>query len=175
MLDNKKPPPTNYKKVCLFRIIERDYNKKGYHNQVTRMTKSENAEDCLPIIRQVVPYIGAKFMLDGCGLGKSIKLNLLYKVDQCNHSKALYLKPNSYLEDVNNKVHNHYVENSYKKIRKKITNSYGIKANNTQTSSNKANLEKYIIESDWIANYTNKTPSDCLLTCLIHASELYGL
>ena len=113
-------------------------------------------------------------MLDGCGLGKSIPLNLLYKTDQCNHSKGLYIKPNSYLEDVNNKTHNNYVENSNKEIRLKITNSFGIKANVKYSTSNKENIKKYIIESDWLNNYTNKTPTDCLLTILIHISEIYG-
>ena len=114
-------------------------------------------------------------MLDGCGIGRSIELHKYYEIDQCNHKKGLYVKPNSYIEDVNNKVHNHYVENSFKKIRLKISNSYGIKANSKESTSNRENLEKYIIESDWLSNYTNKKPNDYNLTFLLHISYLFGL
>ena len=114
-------------------------------------------------------------MLDGCGLGHSIVLNDNYIIDRCNHKKNLYVKGNTVIEDVNNKVHNHYSENSFKTFRKAITVKYGIKANTQITTSNKKSIQLYIDESDWLVNYTNKHPNDCLFTIITQISEYFGV
>ena len=170
-IGNRKP--TNYKTLCMFRMTQRDYNDKGYHDQITYITKSENIEECLPFIKKHILVEGTKIMLDGCGIGKSNILNNIYEVDRCNHKKNLYVKPNSIIEDVNNKVHNNYVENSFRRERKKVTDKYGIKSNSNINKSNKNSVERFINESDWYVNYTNKTPNDCLLTLITQISDLW--
>jgi len=41
--------PTNWKKNCLFRIVERYWTTKGRHKQITYITESENEKECLQI------------------------------------------------------------------------------------------------------------------------------
>ena len=168
-LGNRRP--RNWKKNCIFRIVERDFTKKGRHKQISYITKSENVNECHPILKRHVKK-GAFIMLDGCGIGTSAVLNKRYRIDQCNHKDQMYVKPNTYLEDAHYKVHNNTSENTFKDLRKKIMLRYGLK-NWKNDGSNNAALWEYVIEDDWLNNYTNKKPNDCVLTFLDHLYIYY--
>ena len=163
----------SYKKSCIFKTVERDRTYKGYHLQVSEVVKTENLEECWPILLRHVPRTGTLLMLDGCGIGNALLITDKYNVDQCNHKDNLYVKPGSELEDVNFKVTNNLSENLHKEFRKDMTVGFGIKAYGS-SSTNISNLIRYCNRSDWIHNFTNKEPSDCLHQFVTHLSKFWG-
>ena len=152
-------------------MVERDFTSKGTHLQVSYITKSENVEECFPILKRLVKK-GAYIMLDGCGIGRSTKLQNYFNIDQCNHKEQMFVKPNTYLEDAHYRVHNSTSENTFKKLRQAILNKYGLK-NIANDKTNKQALWNYVIEDDWLNNYTNKSPEDIVLTFFDHLYIYY--
>jgi len=157
--------PRNYKKFCIFRIIERVFNKKGRHNQISYIVKAESINECLPLILRHVPDRRTQFFLDGCGLGRGDELRDIYtNVSQCNHKRGIYVKPSSVLEGWSCKTHDAQAENSYKKFRLCITRNYGLKSKSDAV--NYKALYYYILEDDFVNNYTNNTAGDYVQTIL---------
>jgi len=165
--------PTNWRKNCLFRIVERFWTEKGRHKQITYITRSENEEECLAILRKHVLDKKARILLDGCGVGRSIQIRSEYpNIDQCNHKRGLYVKPSSSLEDFASKVHDNTVENSFRHFRKQIRDKYGIKG--YKGGDNRDNLWNYIYETDWINNYTSNEARDLMKTFVEHMGKYFG-
>jgi len=103
--------------------------------------------------------------LDGCGLGRGDELRQIYPyVSQCNHKIGMYVKPSSILEGWSCKTHDMQVENSYKKFKLSITRNYGLKSKFDKI--NYTSLYQYILEDDFINNYTNNTAADYVQTIL---------
>jgi len=165
--------PTNWKKNCLFRVIERFWTAKGRHKQVSYVTQSENEVECLEILRRHVPDKNTRIMLDGCGVGRSIKLRSEYpRIKQCNHKRGNYVKPSSLLEDFASKVHDNTAENSFLHFRRTIRKKFGFHAGKgAEKGDNKQKLWNYIYETDWINNYTSNEVRDYMKTFVEHISE----
>ena len=173
----------NNKKKCLFIVVERDYNKKGRHYQVTYVVNSENTEECLPIIQLHVPF-GSRIMADGCGIGKSVFLQKNYEVRQSNHTYGIYVKPNSIVEDYALKVHDNNSETLFNNARRKITFNNGIRNIKTKNDSgeisdtdtytaNEQGLKNYCLENDYINNHTDNTPVDWTVSILQDIKQYY--
>ena len=171
-----------HKKKCIFIIVERDYNGKGRHFQVTYVVESENIDECIPLITKHVPF-GSRIMADGCGIGKSVFLQKHYVVRQSNHTYGIYVKPNSVVEDYALKVHDNGAERYFNNTRKKIRINNGIRSVQTGDDSdeksqtiftaNEQGLNNYCLENDYINNHTDNTPVDWTVSILQDIKKHY--
>ena len=151
-----------------FRVIERDWTYKGRHRRLTCMVKSESVAECLPFIIANC-RAGSNLMADGCGFGKSRRLNKLFKVGQCNHKQKLYVKPGTEHMNSHRKIHDNTVESSfqYDKILKSKSFGYGHR--------NVSNLMlTWMWESDWRNNWTSMETTDCVQTFFEHVGLIYS-
>ena len=159
----------NYNWLCLFRMVERDTNVKGGHLVKSWICRTESVEECLYFVeKNAVP--GAKLSLDGCGFGESKIMQKKFDVDQCNHSRRVYLKPGSLLEGTWFKTHDQNAERQFRNIREYIRASYGIRLTKGDAVDPKA-VRSMLIESDWLCNYTNNDPVDCIAMYVTHMGQ----
>ena len=117
------------------------------------------------MILKHVPDKRTHFYLDGCGLGRADELRKHYpNISQSNHTRGLYVKPSSCLEGWSCKTHDAQAENSYKALKASITRCYGLKS--SPGGRNYKALYQYILEEDFVNNYTNNKAADYVQTII---------
>ena len=119
-------------------------------------------------------------MADGCGLGRSnwMKKNG-YTVHQSNHSRGVWVKGSSVVEDWMNKVHDAGAERAFRNIRYKSTLSAGftrVSKNETQQAAKESlasALKKHIHQADYINNYTDNSAASFTFALIHHIQQYF--
>ena len=160
--------PAWFRQLCLGRMVERDYNIHGRHNQYTIIIKSESKHSLSDITNYCL--IGSRLYSDGCGLLHSKYFREKYIIKQCNHSKMKFvIKSKEKDNKSDDLIHNNLSEYLWRNMSLLNNIKCGFACNNDGL---------YIFNSllwyfDWCNTSTNNTLSHKISTLLDNINEIY--
>ena len=161
--------PNKWNNTCWFRMIERQWTSKGRHRRLTFMVKQESAACCGPLLHKYCRH-GSQLMADGCAFGTNKKLNEVFKVDQCVHSRGEYVAPGTEHFDAHHKVHDNTAESSFQYDKMLKIRSFGV----GQRCISNYMMKTWLWESDWRNNWTTMETTDCVQTFFEHVALVYS-